>query len=73
MAQVLENYDPDTFVEAFGHLEWDAMMKEEYHSLLSNDTRDRVPLMKGKNLSDASGFTKKSMDQMVKLINTNPN
>lgn len=47
LAQVLDNYDPDTFVEAFGHLEWDTMMNEEYHSLLANDTWDLVHLSKG--------------------------
>ena len=38
LAQVSEDYDFDTFVESSGHQEWDATMKEEYHSLLSNDT-----------------------------------
>ena len=46
MAQVSENYDPDTFVEASGHPEWNTTMKEEYHSLLANDTWDIVPLPK---------------------------
>ena len=40
MAQVLDSYDLDTFLEAFGHQDWDAMMKKEYHSLLANDTWD---------------------------------
>ena len=69
MVQVSGNYDSDTFAEAYGHHEWDIAMKEEYHSLLANDTWDLVPLSKGINLSDANGFTKQSMDQMVKLIN----
>ena len=47
MAQVSKNYDPDTFAEASGHLEWGASMKEEYNSLLSNDTWDLVSLSKG--------------------------
>ena len=48
-------------------------MKEEWISLLANDTWDLVPFSKGKkakNLSDASGFIEQSMDHMVKLINT---
>ena len=48
MAQVLENYDPNTFVEALSHPEWEVAMKEEYNSLLSNDTWDLVPFPKGK-------------------------
>jgi hypothetical protein len=47
-AQVSENYDPDTFVESLGHPAWDAAMKEEYKSLLANDTWDLVPLPKGR-------------------------
>ena len=50
MAQVSENYDPDTLVEASSHLEWDATMKDEYHYLLANDTWDLVPLLKGRKL-----------------------
>ena len=46
MAQVLENYDPDTFAEASGHLAWDVAMKEEYKFLLANDTWDLVTLPK---------------------------
>ena len=48
--QVSEKYDPDTFVEASSHPEWDAAIKEEYHSLLSNDTWDLVPLLIGRKL-----------------------
>ena len=48
LAQVSENYDPDTFAEASGHPTWDATMKEEYKSLLANDTWDLVPLPKGR-------------------------
>ena len=48
MAQVSENYDLDTFAEALGHPTWDATMKEEYQSLLANDTWDLVPLPKGR-------------------------
>ena len=47
VAQVLENYDLDTFAEASSHLAWDATMKEEYKSLLANETWDLVPLPKG--------------------------
>ena len=70
LAQVSENYDPDTFAEASVHLVWDTTMKEEYKSLLANDTWDLVPIPKGRKLVDTSGFIEKSMDQMVKFINT---
>eukprot|EP00253_Pinus_taeda_P007669 PITA_07669 len=50
LAQASTNYDPDTFAEASGHLDWDAAMNEEYHSLLANDTWDLVPLLKGRKL-----------------------
>ena len=50
MAQVSDNYDPNTFAEASGHPAWDAAMKEEYKSLLANDTWDLVPLPKGRKL-----------------------
>ena len=50
MAQVSENHDPETFVEALGNLDWDAAMDEEYRSLISNDTWDLVPLPKGRKL-----------------------
>ena len=50
MAQDLANYDPDTFVEASGHPDWDTTMNEEYRSLLANDTWDLVPLLKGRKL-----------------------
>ena len=68
-----QNCDPDTFEEALGHLEWDVAMKEEYNSLLSNDTWDLVTLSKGKKLVICKWVYKKIMEQMVKLINTNPN
>eukprot|EP00253_Pinus_taeda_P011050 PITA_11050 len=44
------NYDPNTFVEASGHPDWDAAMNEEYRSLLANNTWDLVPLPKGRKL-----------------------
>eukprot|EP00253_Pinus_taeda_P030683 PITA_30683 len=50
LAQDLENYDPDSFAEASGHLDWDVAMNEEYRSLLANDTRDFFPLPKGRKL-----------------------
>eukprot|EP00253_Pinus_taeda_P009584 PITA_09584 len=31
LAQASTNYDPDTYVEASGHIDWDATMNEEYH------------------------------------------
>jgi hypothetical protein len=71
LAQVSENYDPNTFEEASGHLEWDTTMKEEYNSLLANDTRDLVPLPKGRKLVRCKWVYRTTMDQMVKLINTN--
>ena len=50
MAQVSENHDPKTFVEASGNLDWDTAMDEEYRSLMENDTWDLVPLPKGRKL-----------------------
>eukprot|EP00253_Pinus_taeda_P010782 PITA_10782 len=50
LAQASANYDPDTFVEASGHPDWDTTMNEEYRSLLANDTWDLVPLPKGQKL-----------------------
>eukprot|EP00253_Pinus_taeda_P015126 PITA_15126 len=50
LAQVSANYDPNTFAEASGHLDWDAAMNEEYRSLLANNTWDLVPLPKGRKL-----------------------
>ena len=50
MAQVFENHDPETFVEASGNPDWDATMDEEYRSLMVNDTWDLVPLPKGRKL-----------------------
>lgn len=44
------NYDPNTFAEASSHPDWEAVMNEEYHSLLANDTWDLVPLPKGRKL-----------------------
>jgi hypothetical protein len=46
--QVLETHDPETFVEASGHPNWDTTMNEEYLSLMVNDTWDLVP--KGRKL-----------------------
>ena len=50
LAQVSDNYDPNTFAEASGHPAWDVAMQEEYKSLLANDTWDLVPLPKGRKL-----------------------
>jgi hypothetical protein len=50
LAQVLETHDPETFVEASGHPDWDTTMNEEYRSLMANDTWDLVPLPKGRKL-----------------------
>eukprot|EP00253_Pinus_taeda_P021382 PITA_21382 len=50
LAQASAIYDPDTFLEASGHPDWDAAMNEEYCSLLANDTWDLVALPKGRKL-----------------------
>jgi hypothetical protein len=50
LSQVLETHDPETFVEASGHLDWDTKMNEEYHTLMVNYTWDLVALMKGRKL-----------------------
>jgi hypothetical protein len=47
LAQVSETRDPDTFVEASSHPDWDTITNEEYRSLIENDTWDLVPLPKG--------------------------
>jgi hypothetical protein len=56
LAQVSENYNPNIFAEASGNLEWDATMKEEYNSLLANDTWALVPLFEGKKLFRCKWF-----------------
>ena len=48
MAQVFKNHDPENFAEASGNTDWDAVMDEEYRSLMGNDTWDLVPLPKGR-------------------------
>ena len=50
MTQVSETHDPETFVEASGHPDWDIAMNEEYRSLMANNTWDLVPLPKGVKL-----------------------
>jgi hypothetical protein len=50
LAQVSETHDPETFVEALGHPDWDTTMNEEYRSLMVNDTWVLVPLAKGRKL-----------------------
>ena len=50
LAQIFENHDPETFAEASGNLDWDATMDEEYHSVMTNDNWDLVPLTKGRKL-----------------------
>jgi hypothetical protein len=50
LAQVSKNHDLETFAEASGHPHWDTTMNEEYHSLMENDTRNLVPLPKGRKL-----------------------
>jgi hypothetical protein len=50
LAQVSETHDPETFVEASSHPDWDTSMNEEYHSLMENDTWDLLPLPKIRKL-----------------------
>jgi hypothetical protein len=47
LTQVSETHDPETFVEASGHPNWDTTMNEEYHSLMANNTWDIVSPSKG--------------------------
>jgi hypothetical protein len=47
---VSETHDPETFPEASGHPDWVTTMNEEYHSLMTKDTWDLVPLPKGRKL-----------------------
>lgn len=42
--------DPQKFLEAIGHPEWDCAMEEEYSSLMRNHTWDLYPLPKGGNM-----------------------
>jgi hypothetical protein len=48
LVQVSETHDPETFVEASSHPDWDTTTNEEYRSLMKNDTWDLVPLPKGR-------------------------
>ena len=48
MDQVPETHDPKTFVEYFSHLYLDVVINETYISLVSNNTWDHVPLLKGR-------------------------
>jgi hypothetical protein len=50
LAQVSKTRDPNTFVEAYGHPNWNTTMNEEYCSLMVNDTWDLVPILKGRKL-----------------------
>jgi hypothetical protein len=56
LAQVLKTLDPETFAEASVHSDWDAVMNEEYHCLMVNDTWDLVPLPKGRKLVRCKWF-----------------
>ena len=42
--------DPQVFEEAQGNPEWDAAMKDEYDSLMKNQTWELTSLPEGKNL-----------------------
>jgi hypothetical protein len=50
LAQVPENIYLKTFKEAFSQPKWDATMNEDFCSLMMNDTRDIVPLPRGRKL-----------------------
>jgi hypothetical protein len=50
LAQVSKNHDPKTFAEPSGHPDWDTIRKEEYRSLMENDTWYLVPLPKGRKI-----------------------
>jgi hypothetical protein len=50
LVHVLEIHDPKIFAQASGHPHWDTTMNEYYHSLMTNDTWDLVPLPKGRKL-----------------------
>jgi hypothetical protein len=50
LAQVLKTHDLKIFAKALGHPNWDTTLNEEYHSLMTNDTWDLVPLLKGRKL-----------------------
>lgn len=42
--------DPKSQSEAIGNPLWEAAMDEEYYDLMENNTRDLVPLLKGRKL-----------------------
>jgi hypothetical protein len=50
LAQVLATDHPEKIAEASGHPYWDTSMNELYHSLMTNDTWDILPLPKGRNI-----------------------
>jgi hypothetical protein len=50
MTRVMHVDDPQVFEEAQGKPEWDAPMKDEYDSLMKNQTWELTPLPEGKNL-----------------------
>ena len=50
MEHVLEACDVDTYANAHGHLKWENVMVDEYHSLMKNKTWDLVPRLQGKNV-----------------------
>ena len=64
MAQVFENHDLETFVEASRNPDCDATRDEEYYSLMANDTWDLVPLPKGRKLVIRNGSIELSMHPM---------
>jgi hypothetical protein len=50
LTQVSETHDPEIFVEASSHPDWDTTMNEEYCYLMEKDTWDILPLPKGRKL-----------------------
>jgi hypothetical protein len=52
MTRVMHVNYPQVFEEAQGQPEWDATMKDEYDSLLKNQTWELTPLLEGKNIID---------------------
>jgi hypothetical protein len=48
LAEVLDTHGPKTIAKAYGNLDGDVVMNDEYCSLMVNNTWDFVPLPKGR-------------------------
>ena len=59
-------------MEASGNPDWDAVMDEEYRSLMANDTWDLIPLPKGRKLVRCKWvyITKYASDGSVERLKT---